>query len=161
MISNFAIASLVEPNESRISLGAPRTRHATSKLADASRLFFDEVDIKERVGRNPLESDESLGVDQEGAVQGDVLEVVVGAIGVEAVELGIGKDRHREFHALFVRLQRARRFEVVGADRHDVGVEFFKRLELLAKLLKLLHAVRAFAAEEEDDDDVAPLMLGE
>ena len=52
------------------------------------RLGLDELDIQERVGRDPLEPDVALGVDQEGAVQRLVLEVVEGPIPLEELEPG-------------------------------------------------------------------------
>ena len=43
---------------------------------DPLGLGLDELDFQERVGRDSLESDVALGVNQEGGVEGLALEVV-------------------------------------------------------------------------------------
>ncbi len=58
---------------------------STSRLT-ALGLGLDELDIEERVGRDALEADVALGVDQERAVQRLALEIVVGLVALEQLE---------------------------------------------------------------------------
>ena len=46
-------------------------------------LGFDELDVEKRIGRDPLETNVPLGVDQKRAVEWLVLEVVVGPVALE------------------------------------------------------------------------------
>ena len=50
---------------------------------NAFGLGLDEFDVQERIGRNPLEADIALGVDQDRAVQRLAFEIVVGLIELE------------------------------------------------------------------------------
>ena len=52
-----------------LSLHDLSARLSFHKLADPSRLFLDEVNIKERFSGDPLEPDESFGINQKGAVK--------------------------------------------------------------------------------------------
>ena len=60
-------------------LSAPVPSIRPEHPLDPPGLGLDELDVQERVGRDPLEADVPLGVDQERAVERLALEVVVGA----------------------------------------------------------------------------------
>ena len=101
------------------------------------------------------------GVDQERAVERLALEVVVGPVALERLELRVGEHRHGELDAVRVVLEGLGRLGVVGADGDRLDSELLEGLELLAEDLELLHAVGTLAAQEEDHEDLLALVLGE
>ena len=128
---------------------------------DPGRLRLDEFNLEERVGGDPLEPDHSLGVDQERAVERLIFEVVERAVRLEDLKLGIGQHRHGKFDVVGIVLELHCGVEVVGADRDDLGIQRLECLDLLAERLELLHAVGTLAAEEEEEDDILPSMIGQ
>src|SRR5262249_34713158 len=121
---------------------------------------FNEVHIQERLGRDPLIADIASGIDQERPVEGLILEVIEGPIGLEDFQAGIGQERQRERDSLGALLGSLGGFAAVSAQRDNLGVELLEAVDLFAEDLKLLHAVSALPAQEEQDDNVLASIVG-
>lgn len=128
---------------------------------DPPRLTLDELNLKKRIGRNSLEPNVPLDVNQERTVQRLVLKVVVRPIAFEQLELGVGEDRHGELNAVFVVFERLGGVHIVGADGDRLDIQLLQRLVFLAECLKLLHAMGTFPAQEEDNEHILAFMTGQ
>src|SRR5262249_32832920 len=79
-------------NSIRCGLGLLRGRYAQQAL----RFIEQPLRVAEGLVADVLPADLAGGVDEVDAVQGDLFEIVVGAVGFEGVERNVGEDREGE-----------------------------------------------------------------
>src|SRR5437016_1223443 len=65
---------------------------SAGEAADPGGLALGEIGVEEGVGRDPLEADIPLRVDEKRPVQGLALEVVEAAVCLEDLQAGIGQQ---------------------------------------------------------------------
>lgn len=133
-------------------------------MKEAGGFFEEEVGVGEGFEADVLPADEACGIDEEGGVEGLVFEVIVGAVGFEEIERGIGEEGEGD-RFLFVEISDGgfQRFERFTADSDDVETGGGEFAGACGEFLELFDAVETSRAEIEDEDDgfAAELFEGE
>ena len=123
------------------------------QFQEALGFFEEELGFVERFVADVLPTNESLRVDEEGAMERHFFEIIVGAIGFEDVQLFVRNDLEGEAIAGFALGKGlVQAFDGVGADgdHRDAG-----GLELAShrrEKVELLDAMDAAVAEIKDDE---------
>lgn len=126
-------------------------------------LFEEEIDFGEGLVTDVLPADVARGIDEEGSVEGNFFEIVVGPVGPEGGELGIGdKGKGNGVASLFVGGEGLGEFGLgLGADGDDFEARFAKGVHLGLDGLELLDAMEATETEVENHHDGAASIVGE
>jgi len=124
--------------------------------------FLDEkVEVHEGVGGDVRPEDAALGIEDEGAVEGLVFEVIVRGIFLEDLLFGVGYEGEGDvaFGVIFLGVFEVG--DVVGGDGEDGEVGFLEVGIAVGHGGELLGAMEAAGAEVEDEDEGFALVIGE
>ena len=126
-------------------------------------LLEEKVDFREGLVTDALPANAAGGIDEEGPVEGNFFEIVVGPVSPEGGELGIGdKRKGNGVTSLFIGFEGLGELGLgLGADGDDFETRFPKSVHLGSDGLELLDAMEATETEVENHHDGAASIVGE
>ena len=126
-------------------------------------LLQEEIDFGEGLVTDILPADVARGIDEKGTVQGNFFKIVVGPVGPEGGEFGIGDEgKGNRVTTLFVGGEGLGEFGLgLRANGDDFQARFTKGIHLGSESLKLLDAMEATETEIEHNHDGTALVVGE